>query len=438
MVRQAAEVDPEVLQWYRDAQCSWEQSLDTCIYSTEEDGPTINDKTFSSANPLHQGLSKDVPVRVSSSGRVEWTVGTLTTTVCDADPFFFPADTMDCQICFSATSAIKQTIQCHGGSSPSDAHEESHPCDSFSPAKPDGEWYRRDMIFAKDRKEACFSVQLSRIPTFHIATTVGPCVILIVLMTITFIMPIDQGDRISFGVTIQLSMVVSLVFVTEVLPVKGALPFLATLIIVCMGLMGLFLFITVAVIFIYNKEGCLSPGARVLFLRYIARALLLGDLTKSKEKQNSSGTAIEMTNTAFCDDDVPVDDGASVAVMWLQNSGDPGRTGPPTNPPTAPESPGFLHLISSVRELTKVVKKGDEELTKAVKNGTERLTNELVDVKNNLTEVKSGMEELTRAVKSEEEVSDYTLLAKVLDRLCLVVYIISVVTAIPMTMYLSR
>eukprot|EP00058_Branchiostoma_floridae_P011065 XP_002596553.1 hypothetical protein BRAFLDRAFT_231613 [Branchiostoma floridae] len=80
-------------------------------------------------------------------------------------------------------------------------------------------------MFAKTNREACFDVHLSRIPLFHIATTVGPCIILIVLMTITFIMPIDKGDRISFGVTILLSMVVSLVFVTEVLPVKGALPF---------------------------------------------------------------------------------------------------------------------------------------------------------------------------------------------------------------------
>ena len=36
LVRQAAKVEPEVLQWYRDAQCSWEQFLDTGIYSTEE------------------------------------------------------------------------------------------------------------------------------------------------------------------------------------------------------------------------------------------------------------------------------------------------------------------------------------------------------------------------------------------------------------------
>ncbi|XP_078603388.1 uncharacterized protein LOC144877354 [Branchiostoma floridae x Branchiostoma japonicum] len=400
------------------------------------------------ANPLHQDLPKDVPVRVSSSGLVEWTVGTLTTTVCDADPFFFPADTMDCQICFSATSAIEQTIQCHRGSSPSDAHEESHPCDSFSPAKPDGEWYRRDKIFAKDKRVACFSVQLSRIPTFHIATTVAPCIILIVLMTITFIMPIDQGDRISFGVTIQLSMVVSLVFVTEVLPVKGALPFLATLIIVCMGLMGLFLFITIAVMYIHNKEGHLSPVARVVFLRYIARALLLGDL--KEDKQTSSGTvedplpsrpAIEMTNTAFEDDEVTVvDDEASVAEIWLRKDGDPGMTGPPPKPPTGLESAGsadFLHLIAGVRELTKELKKGNEELTKAVKKGNEKLAKVTERMTNELADVKKEIKELTRAIKGEK-VSDYTLLTKVLDRLCLVVYVISIVAAIPMTMYLSR
>ncbi|XP_078598045.1 neuronal acetylcholine receptor subunit alpha-5-like [Branchiostoma floridae x Branchiostoma japonicum] len=163
---------------------------------------------------------------------------------------------MECHICFSVLPAIDQTVECGGSSS----------CDVWSPPQQEGEWNRKDKIFAKGNKEACFAVHLERIPLFHIATTIGPCAILVVLMTITFIMPIDKGDRISFGVTILLSMVVSLVFVTEVLPVKGDLPFLATLIVVCLGLMGLFLFFTIYIITIHGKKGSLSPMAKAFFL----------------------------------------------------------------------------------------------------------------------------------------------------------------------------
>eukprot|EP00058_Branchiostoma_floridae_P027295 XP_002612786.1 hypothetical protein BRAFLDRAFT_97237 [Branchiostoma floridae] len=48
------------------------------------------------------------------------------------------------------------------------------------------------------------------------------------------------------------------------------------------------------------------------------------------------------------------------------------------------------------------------------------------------------LEELAKAMKNEQKVSDYTLLTKVLDRLCLVLYVISVALAVPMTMYLGK
>ncbi|XP_019637840.1 PREDICTED: uncharacterized protein LOC109480124 [Branchiostoma belcheri] len=406
--------------WY-DSRLKWTPKYYGGVETLSVPGSNIWTPAFTlkrNANPLYQGLPKDMPVVVSSSGLVHWRVETLTTTVCDADPFLFPADTMDCNVCFSATSAVEQTIQCHGKSSTSDEQVENDLCDSPQHVSSEDEWYRRDKIFSAGGREACLSLQLSRIPTFHIATTVAPCIILIVLMTITFIMPIDKGDRISFGVTIQLSMVVSLVFVTDVLPVKGALPFFATLIIVCMGLMGMFLFITMAVINIHEKEGSLSPVARVIFLRYMARMLLLGDLTQ--EKQTSEGTGsgektlatrpvAELTNIAIDDDDIAAGDGESTAERGIQ---DP-------KPPTAPEFTGStssLRLISSV-----------DDLTKAVQNGTE-----------GLAEVKKEVEELAKAVKNEAVVSDYTLLAKVLDRLCLVVYIIIITASIPIIMYWGK
>ncbi|XP_019634566.1 PREDICTED: uncharacterized protein LOC109477668 [Branchiostoma belcheri] len=135
--------------------------------------------------------------------------------------------------------------------------------------------------------------------------------------------------------------------------------------------------------------------------------LLLGDLTK--EKRTGDGEAglphqsdIEMTNYAFQTDDMAaVDEGRR-------------STGQPSTPPTATGlettgSSGLPELISCVKEMTK-----------AVNNQTKELG------------------ELAKAMKNEEEVSDYTLLAKVLDRLCLVMYIISIVITIPMTMYLSK
>ncbi|XP_066270743.1 acetylcholine receptor subunit delta-like [Branchiostoma lanceolatum] len=344
-------------------------------------------------------LPKDVPVRVSSDGLVVWSVEALTTTICDADPFFFPADTMDCPICFSAKTTVDLTIQCQEDGSEED--ESNSPCDTFSASRIEGEWHRKDKIFAKDNREACFHVHLARAPLFHIATTVGPCIILVVLMLITFIMPIDKGDRISFGVTIQLSMVVSLVFVTEVLPVKGALPFFATLIIVCMGLMGLFLFFTIGIIIIYDRKENLSPLVKTLFLRHMSRMLLLGDLTKKSSPSHDEialtiRNAIDLIERRLQTDDMAVIDLESPG-NDLESAERP-RSGLETT-----GSPNLRELISSVKAMK-------DEMGELIKNMAD----------------------------DDEEVTDYTLLAKVLDRLCLVMYVISIAVSVPITMYFGK
>ncbi|XP_035673206.1 uncharacterized protein LOC118413782 [Branchiostoma floridae] len=397
---------------WQDSRLSWDPKYYDDVTTLNIPGDNIWTPILTlKRNAASHSLQKDVPVRVSSNGRVAWSVETQTTTVCDADPFYFPADTMECHVCFSAIAAVEQTIQCQGGGS---TDKGSSPCNSYSDVTTEGEWHRNDNIFAKDNREACFVVHLKRIPLFHLATTVGPCIILVVLMIITFVMPLDRGDRISFGLTILLSMVVSLVFVTGVLPVKGGLPFFATLIIVCMGLMGVFLLLTMAVIIIHDRKGSLSPMAKIIFLRHISKILLLGDLTEKKHPRDEEADltdfpATGLINCAFlCDGKVDVND---------ERPCDGNET---TKQPSTPLSSlvptrttALLQLIPNLKGVKKEVK----ELAKAVDN---------------------KREVLKKVMMNEEEVSEYILLAKVLDRVLLVLYIISIAAAVPMTMYLGK
>ncbi|XP_019627733.1 PREDICTED: 5-hydroxytryptamine receptor 3A-like [Branchiostoma belcheri] len=202
--------------------------------------------------------------------------------------------------------------------------------------------------------------------------------------------------------TTLLSTVVSLVFVTDVLPVKGALPFFAALIVVCMALMGLFLFFTMAIITIHDRQGSLSPMAKTFFLRYMAKCLLLGDLTEKKVASDDGETGPSSKKLAWSERTnrvIPADD---MAVVDLQSPADVRETArQPSAPPT--------RLETAVSRLEVAVSSASR-----------------------------NMEELAEAMKNEQEVSDYTLLAKVLDRLCLVMYVISIAVAVPMTMYLGK
>ncbi|KAI8490984.1 hypothetical protein Bbelb_314030 [Branchiostoma belcheri] len=417
---------------WQDSRLKWDPKYYGDIKTHNVLGSRIWTPSFTvkrNADPIYRGLQQNVPVRVSSDGLVVWSVETLTTTVCDADPFFFPADTMECHICFSAHTAIKQTIQCQGQEDGSDE------CDTFSAVKTEGEWYRKDKMFAKDNREACFVLHLARAPLFHIATTVGPCIILAALMIITFILPLDRGDRISYGVTILLSMVVSLVFVTDVLPVKGVLPFFATVIIACMGLMGLFLFFTLIIIVIHDREGSLSPAAKIIFLRYMSKMLLFGDLTAKKQPNGEepgviNNATIEVTNSAYEADNVSV---AKEEVIYSFDDGTE-QLSTPTTTRDIFGSSGLSELNTNVKELITVVREVGV-MTNAVVREVGVLTNAVIREVGDQTNAE--IRELTKAVKNEEEVSDYTLLAKVLDRLCLVIYVISIAATVPMTMYLG-
>ncbi|CAH1233054.1 CHRNA7 [Branchiostoma lanceolatum] len=220
-------------------------------------------------------------IELDSTGDIHWPIETLTTTTCDLDPFLFPKDNITCPICWSAGSEHIIDYGCAHTTVPGCAHEECSngtrsddpkflTCNGTVAPVSSGEW-SGEVTLSTDNNLACLTIRLERDPSYHFATTLSPCVILVVLMVITFMLPVDKGDRISFGVTVLLSMVVSLVVVTGFLPVKGIIPFIALLIIVAMGMMALFMLVTLFIVILHNKKGTLSPCARRFFLCYMAR-----------------------------------------------------------------------------------------------------------------------------------------------------------------------
>ncbi|CAH1263655.1 CHRNA9 [Branchiostoma lanceolatum] len=354
------------------------------------------------ADTEYSGEFPRTEVKMEHTGKVTWPIASLTTTTCTLDPFLFPQDNMTCAVCW--TAGEEYTIDC----SDSATHKDSNflTCQNDQADIVTGEWSGKTTLSAINNT-ACLTMTLKRDPTYHYFTTISPCLILIILMVITFIMPIDKGDRIGFGVTMLLSMVVSLVVVTGFLPVSSTLPFIAMLIIVCMGLMALFMLTTLFIIIIHDKKGPVPKWARTLFLKLLARALLMGDLTKklTNEKsprysENNKVTDIEgHSNQSFKmdgdgpsagDDDPPqnVNDEVGATLIGLKGSVD--------------------KLEVSVRQLSGSI--------------------------DALAKTSSGDDD----GDDDKEVAEYALLANVLDRLSLVMYIIAIAVAIPCTLLIGR
>ncbi|XP_035665886.1 5-hydroxytryptamine receptor 3A-like [Branchiostoma floridae] len=344
------------------------------------------------ADTDYSGGFPKTEVRLDSTGDVTWPITSLTTTTCTLDPFLFPHDNMTCKVCWQVGEV--NTIECSNSTTRRDTNFLT--CQNNEADIVTGEWRGKTTLSAIDHT-ACLTMTLKRDPTYHYSTTISPCLILIVLMIITFIMPIDKGDRIGFGVTILLSMVVSLVVVTGFLPVSSALPFIAMLIIVCMALMALFMLTTLFIIIIHDKKGPVPKWARTLFLKNIARALLMGDLTKKlkSEEPTRPSTSDKVDDTEGCD--IP-----------LFNMHIDGASSEDDKPSLDTRNEVGTAIIGRLDELKVSVRQLSDALTQASRGD------------------------------DDGEVAEYALLANVLDRLSLILYIIAICVAIPCTLLIGR
>ncbi|XP_078609688.1 uncharacterized protein LOC144880983 isoform X2 [Branchiostoma floridae x Branchiostoma japonicum] len=350
------------------------------------------------ADTRYSGGFPATEVDIANTGEVVWPVESLARTTCDLDPFLFPQDNMTCPVCWKAVG--EYTIEC----SDHESHEDENflTCHNDKEAVEDGEWSGRAILSATDNT-ACLTIKLKRDPTYHFSTTISPCFILIILMVITFIMPIDKGDRIGFGVTVLLAMVVSLVVITGFLPVSSTLPFIALLIIVCMALMALFMLTTVFIIIIHDKKGPVPTWARTLFLKHLARALMMGDLTK--KLKNETQTDYTYSNVGMVNGKHTKD-----SLMFEKD------------------------FVGAEGKLPHKVK---DEVGDIIGVKLDELNNV---VKMKLDQIKRSIDVLAKATSGhdDEEVAEYALLAHVLDRMSLVLYIFAIAVAVLCTQFISH
>ncbi|KAI8513494.1 hypothetical protein Bbelb_101330 [Branchiostoma belcheri] len=294
-------------------------------------------------NTEYTGGFPETNLRVTDKGKVYGTLEFLASTTCDLDPFLFPQDNMTCPVCLKG--GPETIIAC-------------------SETIPD-----------KEEKEFLTCSKTSdRILT----------------------------GEIGFGVTVLLSMVVSLVVVTGFLPVKGTLPFIAMLIIVAMGMMGGFMLVTLCIIIIHDRKGTLPPWARKLFLRHLARIVFMGDLTRKLRKNDE-------------DDDGQRDE---IFCNWSVSN------------KVQPDGANGTEVATN-----QAVRAQPNE----VKSNVPGLQGTLDELKSSVRQLSGSIEALAKANSGdEEEVTEYNLLAYVLDRICLFLYIAGIIVAIPCTLYLGR
>ena len=150
-------------------------------------------------------------LRVSNNGDVLWYPYKVFETKCKLDITYFPFDKQTCKIQFVVWSSSAEFVRLSLGSGI-----------EFDDLSPHGEWtitnsYSTSFV---DEGESfvTFYITLKRKPLLYVLENIFPIIFLSILSIVTFLLPAESGERMSFSITIFLSFAVFLTIVSQQIP----------------------------------------------------------------------------------------------------------------------------------------------------------------------------------------------------------------------------
>lgn len=163
---------------------------------------------------LENGYSSEV-FKINNNGTVETVLTGELDTICDVTPKSFPFDCQSCYVIMGspAVSGTYEVPVWHNVSPVLDleAVRDQHPF-----------WRVEEVTTSAGvsfgSRFAILNIKLKRLPQIYVYTLVLPASSLSVLAVSTFFIPIYEGERVSFCVTIFLSYMVLMLQVSDMLP----------------------------------------------------------------------------------------------------------------------------------------------------------------------------------------------------------------------------
>ncbi|RUS89880.1 hypothetical protein EGW08_002321 [Elysia chlorotica] len=156
------------------------------------------------------------PLSVMSDGSVDWAPGSIFPASCKLDLTKYPFDQQHCQIemlamNFNATELLFQPTSNFVG------------MNFFTE---NGQWDITNMsvscplrdIGSEQKSTVLVSFDLKRKPTFLVLSVLLPIVFLSLLNLLVFVIPVDSGEKISYGITVLLALSVFMSIMSSMLP----------------------------------------------------------------------------------------------------------------------------------------------------------------------------------------------------------------------------
>ena len=201
-------------------------------------------------------------VEVSDSGDVLWSRPGIIQSTCSFDMTNFPYDIQECELKFGSWSYTGSHLMI----------VESYPTIDFSNYQENEEWQVTNTTYQINsiKYECCpyeyyditFKVNLKRLTGYYETNIIIPTFATASLVLITLLIPWDSGERISFAVTVMLSIIVFLLILSDTLPKSNQQPILSRMImsLTFFALFGVFFTVLISGLNSYKKETIDNKG----------------------------------------------------------------------------------------------------------------------------------------------------------------------------------
>ncbi|XP_071177725.1 neuronal acetylcholine receptor subunit alpha-6-like [Mytilus edulis] len=153
-------------------------------------------------------------VRIKYDGRISWYPYHVFESQCSIDVTFYPYDKQTCHIIFTIWTYRYDEVEIDP--------ESKFELDEYTE---NSLWTITSTSVQINRvlgsHEIDFTINLRRKPTYYIVNIVIPLIFLGILNSLVFIIPADAGEKMSYSVTVFLSLAVFLTIITAQLPVNS-------------------------------------------------------------------------------------------------------------------------------------------------------------------------------------------------------------------------
>jgi hypothetical protein len=235
--------------WWNDYNLRWNESHWNISSLTFRTDPQLDSSVWTpdiylyntAENPLENLKWSNIVVQ--SNGDVLWSRPGMMQSTCSFDMTDFPYDRQSCELKLGSWSYTGEQLVLIDGS----------PSIDISNYQTNEEWVLENISHKinaikyeccpHEYYDATFTIQLKRLSGYYETNIIIPTFATASLILITILIPWDSGERISFAVTVMLSIIVFLLILSDTLPKSNQLPLLSRMI------MGLTFFSLFGVLF---------------------------------------------------------------------------------------------------------------------------------------------------------------------------------------------